>query len=99
MQTRSATIIASRHPDTFKNLRIGVQSIFRQWTALELAVVNQWGGPNSSQHAESLFNAVIDSFNTAERVYKDDISLLLDDVMEVNFNTICEDESTDELGN
>lgn len=99
MQTRSQAVIANRHPDTFQNFRVGVQSIFRQWTALELAVHHGWGGQNGVQKVEDLLNLVIESFNSSERVYKDDISLLLDDVLEVNFNVICEDESTDELGN
>ncbi len=72
--------------------------MFRQWTALELAVHNQWGGPNSAQHADELVNNIMDLFDTAEKIYKDDVSLILDDVMEAHFNTICEDESTDELG-
>ena len=36
-------------------------------------------------------------FMNPEKVYKDDISLILEDFMEVNFNTICEDGSADEV--
>jgi hypothetical protein len=43
MQTRAAALKASRHPDTFKNFKEGLGSVFRQWTALELAIHNQWG--------------------------------------------------------
>jgi pre-rRNA-processing protein TSR2 len=90
--------MAARHPDHLMNFKIGIQSMFRQWTALSLAVHNQWGGPASAQHADNLVQSMIDLFNTPERIFKDDVSLILDDVMETNFNTICEDESTDELG-
>jgi hypothetical protein len=36
-------------------------------------------------------------FMNPEKVYKDDVSLVLEDFMEVNFNTICEDGSADEV--
>jgi len=90
--------MAARHSDHLINFKIGVQSMFRQWTALSLAVHNQWGGPSSAQHADNLVQSMIDLFNTPEKIFKDDVSLILDDVMETNFNTICEDESTDDLG-
>lgn len=57
------------------------------------------GGPNSAQHASNLLEEVYNLFYMArERIFKDDVTLLLDDAMEVNFNAICEDESTDEVG-
>jgi len=37
-------------------------------------------------------------FNGPDKIYKDDISLVLEDYMETNFSTICEDGSPDELG-
>lgn len=37
-------------------------------------------------------------FFAPERVYKDDISFYLDDYLEANFSTICEDGSSEELG-
>lgn len=37
-------------------------------------------------------------FVSPEKVYKDDVSLILDEYLEVNFNTICEDGSTEEVG-
>lgn len=47
MQTRaaaaSAAMRANWHPDTFNNFREGLNSVFRQWTAIELAVYHQWG--------------------------------------------------------
>lgn len=98
MQTRSQALMAARHPDHLVNFKIGIQTIFRQWTALCLAVHNQWGGPNSAQKANDLVQTMIDLFNTPEKIFKDDVSLILDDVMESNFCTICEDDSTDDLG-
>lgn len=49
----------------------GTNSIFRQWTALELAVHNQWGGPNSSDKANDMINEVLELFGGAQKIYKD----------------------------
>jgi hypothetical protein len=57
------------------------------------------GGPTSVAKGDALQNEVFELFvNSNERLFKDDVSLLLDDIMESSFNTICEDESTDEIG-
>lgn len=100
MQTRSVTAWkANMHPDTGPKFKEGLLSVFRQWTALELAVHNQWGGPDSARNAEAMVNEIIDLFlNTHERIYKDDVSLILDDILESQFNVVCEDESTEEIG-
>jgi pre-rRNA-processing protein TSR2 len=89
---------ASRHPEAEKYFKEGLGSIFRQWTALELAVFHQWGGASSSERADSLVIEILEMFNGNERIYKDDISLVLEDFLETNFETICEDDSPDELG-
>ena len=36
---------------SFSAFKEGLESVFRQWTALELAVDQQWGGVNSSEKA------------------------------------------------
>mmetsp|Transcript_8199 Transcript_8199/g.13613 ORF Transcript_8199/g.13613 Transcript_8199/m.13613 type:complete len:269 (+) Transcript_8199:65-871(+) len=101
-QTRAAAArlaeIASRHPQSLQAFTEGVGSILRQWTALELAVHHQWGGPTSATRADELVKEIVDLFSGPDKVYKDDIELLLEDYMEMNFNTICEDDSPTELG-
>jgi pre-rRNA-processing protein TSR2 len=76
----------------------GVGSVLRQWTALELAVFHQWGGPQSSERADSLVTEIVELFLGPDKIYRDDIALLLEDYLDVNFQTICEDNSPDELG-
>ena len=90
--------IASRHPQAVQFFTEGLGSTLRQWTALELAVHHQWGGINSNDKAEALVNELVGMFTGPDKIYKDDVSLLLDEYMETNFYTICEDDSTDELG-
>lgn len=89
---------ASRHPEADQYFKEGLGSVFRQWTALELAVFHQWGGPSSAERANALVIEILQMFNGNERIYKDDISLVLEDFLETNFETICEDDSPDELG-
>ena len=36
------------HPDCVEAFTQGLGAVFRQWTALELAVHNQWGGKTGS---------------------------------------------------
>ena len=40
----------------------GVRLLFSKWTALALAVENQWGGANSAEKAELLFQDCISWF-------------------------------------
>ena len=70
----------------------------RRWTALELAVYHQWGGPQSAERAEALIKEIVDFFVDSDTVWKEDVEILLEVYMEVCFNTICEDGSYDELG-
>lgn len=55
----------------------GFSSVFRQWTALELAVHNLWGGPQSTEKANELMNQVLNLFNDPKTIYKDVINILL----------------------
>ncbi len=65
---------------------------------MELAVFHQWGGATSRERAEVLVKEIIGMFLGPERIYKDDVSLILEDYLETHFSTICEDDSPDELG-
>ena len=88
---------ADRHPEANKYFQEGLGSVFRQWTALELAVHHEWGGANSSQRATEIMQEVLDLFLGPERIYKDDITLVLEDFMETQLNTVCEDNSIEEI--
>jgi len=97
-QTRAATArlarlarIQSRHPQAVQYFSEGVGS------ALELAVHHQWGGHQSAQRAEELVQEIVDFFLETDNVCKYDVEILLEEYMEVCFNTICEDESLDEI--
>ena len=54
-----------------KFFKEGLRSVFRQWTGLELAVFHQWGGPSSTERAESLMEEVLGMFQGVDKIYKD----------------------------
>lgn len=91
-------IVNARHPECHEEFKKGVGSILRQWTALELAVFHQWGGASSTERASLLVEELTTEFFAPDKVYKDDVSFILEDYLEANFSTICEDGSPDELG-
>ena len=64
------------HPDCVEAFTQGLGSVFRQWTALELAVHNQWGGPNSAEKANSLMDEVLHLFEDPRTRYKDVLTLI-----------------------
>jgi hypothetical protein len=56
VNTRAARAarMAARHPQADENFLAGLNAVFATWTALELAVHHEWGGPNSREKAERL---------------------------------------------
>ncbi len=44
----------------------GCYLIFMRWTALQLAIINEWGGNDSKDKAKSLFDDVLDWFYNAK---------------------------------
>lgn len=48
--------------EAISKLASGVHSTFVRWTALQLAVENQWGGRSSNQKAAQLENDVLGWF-------------------------------------
>lgn len=70
-QAVAAALRASRHPQADETFLLGLQSVFRQWTALNLAISHQWGGPSSDRKAEALIEEIMKNFQGPEKIYKD----------------------------
>lgn len=66
------------HPQAGQAFQEGLESILRQWTALELAVLNQWGGQSSGDKANQLYEELLDKFISKS-------TQLYTDVRKVNF--------------
>ncbi|KIY92516.1 hypothetical protein MNEG_15446 [Monoraphidium neglectum] len=71
----------------------GVTAVFTQWTALCLAVENEWGGPLSVDKANQIIQDVLDWFYDKKEHHADDLELELEDALVQDFNTECEDGS------
>ncbi len=63
------------HPQAKEAFKEGLESVLRQWTALELAVVNEWGGSNSSIKAQQLLDELLHQFQSARQTVYVDVSL------------------------
>merc|ERR1712166_982501 len=71
----------------------GVESIFKRWTCLRLAVEGGWGH-DTDQNERELFNQVLTVFQRGQRVYVDELEGALEDfVSEKLFTNLCNRES------
>jgi len=75
----------------------GLSGVFARWTALQLAVVNDWGGGGSDEKARAAEEEVLTWFLSRKR--KDELELedLLVEILGDDFNVCCEDNSPAEV--
>lgn len=71
----------------------GAAIIFRRWTALQLAVEQGWGGPDSAAKADAFIRDVIGWFYDNTEHYADDLEGQLQEIIEADFNVGLEDDS------
>lgn len=84
--------------EAVSKLASGVHLCFLRWTALQLAVENEWGGRSSNQKALQLENDILTWFvGSKARRYIDELEQLLDDTMIEKFNMQTEDDSLEEV--
>ncbi|KAL0022743.1 hypothetical protein WJX77_010678 [Trebouxia sp. C0004] len=67
--------------------------LFSSWTALCLAIDNEWGGPSSRQKAEQLYQDVLHWFYNHTEHYADDLEVDLEAAMMQDFNAELQDDS------
>jgi pre-rRNA-processing protein TSR2 len=79
--------------DLKKTFEEGCYLIFMRWTALQLAIINEWGGNDSKDKAKNLFEDVLDWFYNAKDHELSDLQDLLDETIQVDFNVQAEDDS------
>ncbi|CAF3381361.1 unnamed protein product [Rotaria socialis] len=80
-----------------------IRSVFSRWTALQIAVTHSMGGPDS----EAKYEAFIDAFGqyltrnvrsaSSMSLNENDIQEYLDEVLDEEFNTVLDDDSSREL--
>ncbi|KXZ56135.1 hypothetical protein GPECTOR_1g114 [Gonium pectorale] len=71
----------------------GARLIFAKWTALALAVENQWGGSNSSEKANDLLLDSLDWFYRRKDHDIDDLEDMLNEGISEDFSVQAEDGS------
>jgi len=58
-------------PEQFKkSFEEGCYLLFMKWTALQLAINNEWGGSTSKEKAKALYDEVIEWFYTAKGAWE-----------------------------
>ena len=72
-----------------------VKGIFSEWTALNLAIQNRWGGPNEDN--TDICEDVLNFFYDHPQVYADQLEDLLDDFFQNELNVLIEDGSIEEV--
>ncbi|KAL5220123.1 hypothetical protein ABZP36_024836 [Zizania latifolia] len=78
-------------------LREGVGLVFGCWTALQMAVENQWGGRDSRAKADQLAASILSWFSSKGEHYYDDLVDMMYDTVSDSFNADFEDGSVEEL--
>tara|TARA_B110001452_G_scaffold257570_1_gene251905 strand:- start:1530 stop:2084 length:555 start_codon:yes stop_codon:yes gene_type:complete len=76
-------------PDFFVT---AVRHVFGEWSALKLAVENEWGGHDTRGKALALLERTLQSLN-APVVHRDEIEMFLDGALMEDFSVEAEDES------
>ncbi|KAL6586794.1 hypothetical protein OROMI_001782 [Orobanche minor] len=79
-------------------LNEGIYLVFSRWSALQLAVENEWGGRRSRQLSDQLASDVFAWFtqSKAELLYIDDLENILDEGM-LTLNADVDDGSVEEV--
>ncbi|KAF3454364.1 hypothetical protein FNV43_RR04811 [Rhamnella rubrinervis] len=75
----------------------GIRLVLSQWSALQMAVGNEWGGRDSRRKSELLGTDIFSWFTQSrEPLYIDDLETILDEAM-ISLNTMTEDGSVEEV--
>ncbi|XP_010272871.1 PREDICTED: pre-rRNA-processing protein TSR2-like [Nelumbo nucifera] len=85
-------------PEALSFLAEGISLVLSRWTALQVAIENEWGGRDSCQKSEQLALSIFSWFSQSkEPHYIDDLENMLDESMVFSFNTEIEDGSIEEV--
>jgi len=76
---------------------IGIQSLLKSWTALQLAVSHGFGGAHSNEKAQWFVGAIEQYFNENEELESYELEDMMAEVMSSEFDTLSEDGSTREV--
>ncbi|KQJ86517.1 hypothetical protein BRADI_4g06047v3 [Brachypodium distachyon] len=79
-------------------LQEGIGLVFGLWTALQMAVENQWGGRDSRAKADQFAASILSWFsNSKGPFYFDDLENMMHDTISESFSADFEDDSVEEI--
>ncbi|OEL20483.1 hypothetical protein BAE44_0018496 [Dichanthelium oligosanthes] len=75
-----------------------IKLVFKRWTALQMAVENQWGGRDSRAKADQFGEAILSWFCRSRGPhYFEDLVDMMDSEISESFNADFEDNSVEEI--
>lgn len=80
------------------NFELGVSMVIHSWYTLTTAVDNSWGGPQSAEKRDWISAVVVEEFENNKEIDIIYIHELLSGIMEDEFDTVIEDNSTIDIG-
>ncbi|KAI7752684.1 hypothetical protein M8C21_029217 [Ambrosia artemisiifolia] len=84
-------------PEAANQLREGIDLLLGRWSALQMAILNEWGGRDTRPKAQQLsVNVYQWLIKPSEGLYVDELEDLLDDFM-LSLNTEIDDGSIEEI--
>jgi len=83
-----------KHP----HFNTAVDAIFKNWSALQLAVSHGSGGPQSAAKAEWMIEVTENWFYENKELNPYEVTDFLEDIINQEFNLIINDGSSDEIG-
>ncbi|RUS89597.1 hypothetical protein EGW08_002615, partial [Elysia chlorotica] len=90
----STNMAASIQPSIFG---VALTRILDSWTALQLAVQQGFGGPESAEKAQWMVHAIETWFNENEGLETYEVEEFLENVLNTEFDLLLEDNSTQEI--
>jgi len=84
---------AAAGEDAASLLSRAVHAVFAEWTALGMAVENEWGGRATRDKALQLLHRVLTGLLSSSAVHVEELEELLDSALLDDFNVEAEDDS------
>ncbi|KAG2727579.1 hypothetical protein I3843_01G158600 [Carya illinoinensis] len=98
ISTGNRAASALQKAEAVSHLREGISLLLSQWTGLQLAVKNGWGGHDSLQKSKQLATDILSwFFQSNAHLSLENIENFLHESMLFSFNTEIEDGSIEEV--
>ncbi|KAH8293792.1 hypothetical protein KR054_004457 [Drosophila jambulina] len=88
---------ATQQTEFHKNFRLIVEKIFNHWQNLRLAVEHGMGGRNGQQVAIEIMDYTYQYCVANENITQGELQEVLEELMDQEFNTLCDDNSIPEI--